>query len=300
MIWYVEAVNRETQVTPEQFIGWLEKKSQPNSHAYFQKPLIMGILNVTSDSFSDGGNYLSMDRACEHAFNLIAQGADIIDIGGESTKPGAIYVSLDEELSRVIPVIEHIRKNSDICISIDTYKPQVMHAAISAGANIINDIYSLRKEGALAMAAQLNVPVCLMHMQGDPQNMQDNPHYPDGVMAELQRFFLERINACENAGIDRTHLIIDPGFGFGKRVHNNLNLMNRLNELTHLNRPVLLGVSRKSTIGAVLGKEVNQRLLGSISLAVYAALKGVGILRTHDVEETQQALLMIDAVCQAG
>lgn len=287
-------------MTPEQFIGWLEEKSQPDYPTSFQKPLIMGILNVTSDSFSDGGNFLSMDRACEHAFNLIAQGADIIDIGGESTKPGATYVSLDEELSRVLPVINQIRKNSDVCISIDTYKPQVMNAAVGAGANIINDIYALRKEGALEMAAQLNVPVCLMHMQGDPQNMQDNPQYPLGVMSELTHFFLERINACEKAGINRKQLIIDPGFGFGKRVENNLHLMKRINEFTHLNRPVLLGVSRKSTIGAVLGKEVNQRLIGSLSLSVYAALNGVGILRTHDVNETQQALHMIDAVCQAG
>ncbi|CAM2753509.1 dihydropteroate synthase [Legionella worsleiensis] len=287
-------------MTSEDFISWLEQKSQLESNSGFQKPLIMGILNVTSDSFSDGGCYLSHAKAYDQAFNLIAQGADIIDIGGESTKPGACEVSLDEELARVIPLIEQIRKNSDICISIDTYKPQVMKHAVCAGANIINDVYALRKDGALAMAAQLNVPVCLMHMQGDPQNMQNNPAYPDGVMVALKRFFSERMIACENAGIDKQKLIIDPGFGFGKRVDNNLSLMNKIDELTHLYRPILLGVSRKSTIGAILDKKVHQRVVGSIALAVYAALKGVSMLRVHDVDETQQALLMIDAVCQAG
>jgi dihydropteroate synthase len=285
-------------VSPEQFIGWLEQKSQPDVHAYFRKPLIMGILNVTSDSFFDGGHYLSMDRACEHAFNLIAQGADIIDIGGESTKPGAVQVPLDVELSRIVPVIEHIRKNSDVCISIDTSKPQVMSAAVHAGANIINDVYALKRDGALATAAQLGVPVCLMHMQGEPNTMQNHPFYPDGVMSELMHFFYERINACEQAGIKRNRLIIDPGFGFGKLVEHNLSLMSKLNELNEFDLPVLLGISRKSTIGAVLGKEVEQRLIGSITLTVYAALKGVGIIRTHDVDETNQALLMVDAVNQ--
>lgn len=287
-------------MTPEQFIGWLEQKSQPNLHSCFQKPLIMGVLNVTSDSFSDGGKYLSMDRACEHAFNLIAQGADIIDIGGESTKPGAYQVPLDVELSRVVPVIQHIRKNSDVCISIDTYKPQVMSAAVHAGANILNDVYALRHNGALSMAAQLEVPVCLMHMQGEPDTMQNNPSYPEGVMIGLIKFFNDRIRACEHAGIKRNRLIIDPGFGFGKLVEHNLKLMNRLNELNEFNLPTLLGISRKSSIGAVLGKEVDQRLIGSISLAVYASLKGVGIIRTHDVDETNQALLMVNAVCQAS
>lgn len=287
-------------MNPEQFIGWLERKSQPNAHSCFQKPLIMGVLNVTSDSFSDGGKYLSMDRACEHAFNLIAQGADIIDIGGESTKPGAAKVPLDIELSRVVPVIQHIRNNSNVCISIDTYKPQVMSAAVQAGANIINDVYALRHDGALSMAARLDVPVCLMHMQGEPDTMQNNPSYPEGVMSELLEFFKERISTCEHAGIKRNRLIIDPGFGFGKLAQHNLNLMNKLNELNEFNLPVLLGISRKSTIGAVLGKEVEQRLIGSITLAVYATLKGVGIIRTHDVDETNQALLMVNAVCQAS
>lgn len=287
-------------MTPDQFAGWLERKSQPTLQNSFEKPLIMGVLNVTSDSFFDGGKFLSIDRACEHAFNLIAQGVDLIDIGGESTKPGALQIPLDTELSRVIPVIEQIRFHSDICISIDTYKPETMEAAVQAGANIINDIYALRKEGALAMTAKLAVPVCLMHMQGQPQDMQQNPQYPNGVMAELNQFFVERINACEQAGIERRHLILDPGFGFGKLVKDNLHLICHLDDLKYFNLPILLGVSRKSTIGAVLNMDVGERLIGSLSTAVYAALKGVGILRTHDVSETNQALQMIDAICQAG
>jgi dihydropteroate synthase len=286
-------------VSPDQFADWLERKSQPITHTTFEKPLIMGVLNITSDSFFDGGKFISMDRACEHAFNLITQGVDIIDIGGESTKPGAVQVPLEIELNRVIPVIEQIRLHSDICISIDTYKPEAMEAAVYAGANIINDIYALRKDGALAMAAKLAVPVCLMHMQGQPHSMQKNPKYPNGVMTELMPFFVERINACDIAGIDKKHLILDPGFGFGKLVKDNLNLIYNLDKLKHFNLPILLGVSRKSTIGAVLDKEVSDRLIGSISIAVYAALKGVGILRTHDVNETNQALVMIDAICQA-
>lgn len=284
----------------DQFIDWLGRKNQSKLHNAFEKPLIMGVLNVTSDSFFDGGKFLSLDRACEHAFHLIAQGADIIDIGGESTKPGAISVPLDLELSRVIPVIEQIRANSDVCISIDTYKPETMKAAVRAGANVINDIYALRQEGALAMAAKLGVPVCLMHMQGQPQDMQYNPRYPNGVIEELMSFFAERINACEQAGIDKKHLILDPGFGFGKLVKDNLQIIYNLEQLKSFKLPLLLGVSRKSTIGAVLGKKVKDRLIGSLSAAVYAALHGVGILRTHDVDETDQALRMIEAICYAN
>lgn len=181
-----------------QFTGWLE--SQPNAHA---KPLIMGILNVTPDSFSDGGQYLSGDKAIDHALQLISEGADLIDIGGQSSRPGAQDVSLEQELKRVIPVIEKIRIHSDICISIDTSKPEVMKAAVGAGANIINDIYALRAPGALEMAAQLAVPVCLMHMQGAPQNMQHNPTYPEGVLQEITHFFMDRIAECERVGIKK-------------------------------------------------------------------------------------------------
>ena len=258
----------------------------------------MGVLNVTADSFSDGGMFLSIDRACEHAFDLISHGADIIDIGGESTKPGAQQVPLDVELGRVIPVIERIRRDSDVCISIDTYKPTVMAAAVLAGANIINDIYALRQDGALAMVAQLGVPVCLMHMKGQPETMQHNPYYPDGLVSELINFFLERIQACLAVGINKEQLILDPGFGFGKLVADNLNLLHNLNAFKKLGCPLLLGVSRKSTIGAILNKRVNDRLVGGIALAVYAALNGVGIIRTHDVDETNQALLVINAIYQ--
>lgn len=259
----------------------------------------MGILNVTPDSFSDGGHFLSVENACDQAYKLIAEGADLIDIGGESTKPGAKKVPAEIELTRVIPVIEQIRKYSDVCISIDTYKPEVMEAAVNAGAQVINDIYALRVEGSLICAAKLGVPVCLMHMQGNPQNMQFNPEYPNGVITEIRQFFAERIKACENAGIKKTNLILDPGFGFGKLVENNLQLMNGLENFHDFNAPLLLGVSRKSTIGALLSKDVGERLVGSIALAVYAAIKGVGIIRTHDVDETNQALQLIEAVCNA-
>lgn len=260
----------------------------------------MGVLNVTTDSFSDGGKFVSKDRACEHALTLIAQGADLIDIGGESTRPGTTQVPIETELSRVIPVIEQIRARSDVCISIDTYKPEVMNAAVHAGANIINDVYSLRTEGALAMAQKLSVPICLMHMQGIPINMQQNPHYPEGVVTAVMHFWRERISACERAGIAKHKLILDPGFGFGKLVKDNLQLINKLDVFKTFNLPVLLGVSRKSTIGAVLARDVDDRLIGSIALAVCAALKGVSILRTHDVDQTNQALQMIDAVCSSS
>ena len=215
-------------MSPEQFSDWLEQQNQSQQQTTFQKPLIMGVLNVTSDSFYDGGHFLSMDRACEQAFNLIAQGADIIDIGAESTKPGAVPVDLERELSRVIPLIKQIRSNSDVCISIDTYKPEVMEAAVQAGANIINDIYALTQERALEVAVALDVPVCLMHMQGTPQNMQINPIYPDGVVNEVMRFFSARIEVCDKAGMKKKNIILDPGFGFGKRVHDNLNLIHLL------------------------------------------------------------------------
>ncbi|MDR3442191.1 MAG: dihydropteroate synthase [Legionella sp.] len=284
----------------KQFIGWLAERCQPSSTRHPEKPLIMGILNVTPDSFSDGGKFLSMDRACEQAFHLMSRGADIIDVGGQSTKPGSLSVSVDDELSRVVPVIEHIRAHSNICISIDTNKPEVMEAAIKAGADVINDVYALRTKGALAMAAELAVPVCLMHMQGEPQTMQQNPSYPEGVLVAVQQFFVERINTCLSAGIDKKNLILDPGFGFGKSVQDNLYLINKLDCFAEFEQPLLLGVSRKSTIGALLDKEVGDRMIGGIALAVYAALKGVGIIRTHDVDETHQALQIIDKVSQAN
>lgn len=282
-----------------QFAGWLERQSQPSLEKMSEKPLIMGILNVTPDSFSDGGEFLSVDKACERAFQLISQGADLIDIGGQSTRPGAQHVSLDLELNRVIPVIEKIRAYSDICISIDTNKPEIMDAAVHSGANIINDIYALRSKGALEMAAQLAVPVCLMHMQGEPHNMQHNPYYLEGVLHEVSQFFMERIAECERVGIKRNNIILDPGFGFGKQVKDNLLLVKNIDSFATFKMPLLLGVSRKSTIGAVLAKEVGERLIGSIAVAIYAVLKGAGIIRTHDVDETLQALHLITMIDQA-
>ncbi|KTC81197.1 dihydropteroate synthase [Legionella cherrii] len=281
----------------KQFSGWLER--QPFLKNSPEKPLIMGILNVTPDSFSDGGKFLSIGRACEHAFHLISQGADLIDIGGQSTRPGAQSVPIDAELNRVIPVIEQIRANSDVCISIDTNKPEVMEAAVAAGANVINDVYALRSQGALEMAAKLAVPVCLMHMQGEPHNMQHQPYYPHGVLTEVTQFFSERIAECERVGIKKTNIILDPGFGFGKQVQDNLLLVKNLDSFATFAMPLLLGVSRKSTIGAVLAKEVGERLIGSIAVAVYAALKGASIIRTHDVDETNQALHMITMIGKA-
>lgn len=286
-------------MSPDQLTAWLARKSQPAELA-FEKPLIMGVLNVTPDSFFDGGSFFSTKKACDQALKLIDQGADLLDIGGESTRPGATPLSLQEELDRVLPLIEQIRQRSSLCISIDTYKPQTMEAAVQYGANLINDIYSLSKPGALAMAKKLGVPVVLMHMQGQPQTMQDHPVYPQGVMKDLLQFFEKRLDACEQAGLDRTKLILDPGFGFGKSAQDNLHLLYKLENFKTFNCPLLLGVSRKSTIGSVLNKKVEARLIGGISLAVYAALKGVNLLRTHDVDETKQAFQMLEAISQAG
>ena len=287
-------------MNPKQFSDWFERKAEFSLADVLEKPLIMGVINVTPDSFSDGGQFFSTEKATLHALELVAQGADVIDIGGESTKPGAAQVPLEIELARVIPVIKSIRNLSDCCISIDTYKPEVMRAAVHAGANMINDVYALRKEGALAAARELSVPVCLMHMQGNPQTMQEKPKYPQGIFFEVSQFFEERIEACSFAGIDTNKLILDPGFGFGKRVEDNLSLMQQIEHFKGFKKPILLGVSRKSTIGALLNKEVNQRLPASIALAVYAAMKGLGILRTHDVDETNQALQIIDAINTAS
>lgn len=277
---------------------WCEERSQLSEKRAWKKPLIMGILNVTPDSFSDGGRFLSLDEACRKAENLIAHGADIIDIGGESTRPGALSVSVDEELSRVIPVIERIRQITDHCISIDTSKPKVMKTAVSSGASMVNDVYALRQEHAIETVAELAVPVCLMHMQGNPQTMQDQPHYSKGVMENIQSFFAERISTCQRKGIKKSRLILDPGFGFGKEVKDNLQLMHKLQEMQAFGLPLLLGVSRKSTLGKLLNKDVGDRMIGGLAMAIYAAFQGVAIIRTHDVDETHQAFQVIDAIKQ--
>lgn len=260
-------------------------------------PCVMGIVNVTPDSFSDGGKFFAADQALKQARKLIADGAAIIDIGGESTRPGSTPVDAEEEIRRVVPAIEAISAELAVPISIDTLKADVMRAAVNAGAGLINDVNALRGEGALRAAVELNVPVCLMHMQGTPQTMQKEPHY-DNVVQEVKDFLLERIAACEAAGISRSNLILDPGFGFGKKARHNLRLMKHLSDFTEMDLPVLVGVSRKSIIGAMLNISVDERLAGSLALASIAVWQGAKIIRSHDVRETVQAITLCQHVQQ--
>ena len=254
-------------------------------------PQVMGILNVTPDSFSDGGAFVGHEAAVAHALEMLEAGASIIDIGGESTRPGADAVTVEAELDRVVPIIEAIRQQSDIPISIDTSKPAVMQAAVAAGANLINDVRALQEKGALGMAASLQVPVCLMHMQGQPRTMQQAPHYEDGVVTGVIRFLQQRIAACQFAGIERSRIWVDPDFGFGKTLEHNLQLLNGLEQFQSLEVPLLVGISRKSMIGALLGDvAVDQRLHGSVGAAVVAVARGAKIVRVHDVRETVEAL----------
>ncbi len=255
----------------------------------------MGVVNTTPDSFSDGGQFVTTKTALEHAKKLIDEGADLIDIGGESTRPGAVEVSVKEEVSRTIPLIESIRQFSNIPISIDTSKPEVMTAAAGAGASIINDIYALRREGALEVASASGLPVCLMHMQGSPDTMQDNPCY-ESVIEDVLEFLQERVDAAQKAGIPREKIIIDPGFGFGKTLQQNLLLLKSLSQFKQLNCPILVGISRKSMLGLILDKPVSQRLIGSISAAVMSAMSGADIIRVHDVAETYEALALVRAM----
>jgi len=255
----------------------------------------MGILNVTPDSFSDGGRFTQLDNALEHALLMQSQGAEVIDIGGESTRPGAVPVSLDEELDRVIPVIEKIRQHSDVAISIDTSKPALMQAAIVAGASMVNDVNALQADGALEICVRHHLPVCLMHKQGVPQNMQDDPHYLD-VVDEVRRFLLARAETCLAAGVKKENIIIDPGFGFGKNLQNNLSLLREMHQFCALDFPVLVGVSRKSMFGMLLDRDVHDRLVASISAVVIAYQKGARFFRVHDVVETCDALKLCQAV----
>ena len=260
----------------------------------------MGIINTTPDSFSDGGQFLSADSAVQQGLKLIAEGADILDIGGESTRPGAEPVSLQEELDRVIPVIEQLAAQTATPISIDTYKPEVMSAAVAAGASMINDVNALRADGALDAAKKAQVPVCLMHMLGAPKNMQKQPSY-DNVVAEVTVFLNQQIERCEAHGIAKQDLIVDPGIGFGKTVAHNLALLNALPELNeNTGCTVLIGVSRKSMINSVLGREVEERLPASLGLAIHARLNGAKILRVHDVGATHDALRVVEAVLSSG
>ncbi len=260
---------------------------------------VMGIVNVTPDSFSDGGRFFSPDKALEQARKLIADGATIIDIGGESTRPGSDPVDVEEEIRRVVPAIEAIHAEFDVVISIDTMKADVMRAAVKAGASLINDVNALQGDGALQAAAELDVPVCLMHMQGTPQTMQQQPHYVD-VVNEVNNFLSERVAACEAAGISRSRIILDPGFGFGKNARHNLRLMKHLSVITESDLPVLVGVSRKSIIGAMLNVSVEERLAGSLALASIAIWQGAKIIRSHDVRETVQAVRLCEHVMQVN
>ncbi len=258
---------------------------------------IMGIVNVTPDSFSDGGQHNTVDAAIAHALRLVSEGADVLDIGGESTRPGAAEVSEAEELQRVIPVIEALAKQIAIPIAIDTSKPAVMRAAVNAGASIINDVFALRRDNALDVAAELNVPVILMHMQGEPGSMQAAPHYDDAV-AEVHSFLTQRIFACEMAGISKKNIVIDPGFGFGKSLEHNLALLAQLQRFAELGVPVLAGLSRKSFIGTLSGRDVNDRVYGSVAAALIAAQNGAKIIRVHDVAATVDALKIWNAVAK--
>lgn len=255
----------------------------------------MGIINVTPDSFYDGSRCRDLDVVLATAEKMVCDGADILDIGGESTRPGSSSISVTTELERVVPVIEALHRRFDVPLSVDTGKAAVMRAAVAAGASLINDVYALRQDGALQAAADLHVPVCLVHMQGNPADMQQNPAY-ENVLRDVSSFMADRIKACEAGGVPRDRLIIDPGFGFGKKLVHNLLLLRDLGQLTVLGLPVLVGLSRKSMIGAVTGRPAEERLHASVALAVYASLKGATIVRVHDVGPTVDALRMIDAV----
>ena len=264
-----------------------------------RQPVVMGVLNVTPDSFSDGGRYRQLDAALRRADIMAAEGAAIIDVGGESTRPGAPAVSIQEELDRVMPVVERLAGELPVPVSVDTSKPEVMHEAARAGAGLINDVWALRQPGALAAAAASSLPICLMHMLGEPATMQQEPRYGD-VVAEVRAFLAERVRVCEAAGIAREQILVDPGFGFGKTLEHNLSLLRHLDDFTDLAAGVLAGVSRKSMIGLLLNALVGERLAGSLAAAVIAAWQGARVIRVHDVQETVQALRVCAAVRASG
>ncbi len=259
------------------------------------KPRVMGIVNVTPDSFSDGGKYDTTEKAVKHGLQLVAEGADILDIGGESTRPGATPVSLQDELARVVPVIEQLSKVAGVPLSIDTYKPEVMRAAIVAGADIVNDVRALQEPGALEIVAASRAGVCLMHMQGMPQNMQADPQYED-VVQEVNDFLQQRLSAAQAAGIAAERVVLDPGFGFGKKTEHNLQLLRQLDKTMAIGRPLLVGLSRKSVLGQITGGDVYVRLHASLAASVISAMKGARIVRVHDVKATVDALKVVAAV----
>jgi dihydropteroate synthase len=261
----------------------------------FDRANIVGIVNVTPDSFSGDGLAASPEAAIAQGLRMVEEGADALDVGGESTRPGADEVPVEDELRRVIPVIERLVRETNVPVFVDTSKPEVMRAAVGAGAGLVNDVYALRREGALDAAAALKVPVCLMHMQGDPRTMQDAPAYDD-VVAEVHRFLAERIFACEMSGIAKKKIVVDPGFGFGKTLDHNLALLRQLARFADLGVPVLAGLSRKGMIGALTGRALGERMHGSVAAALIAAQNGAKLLRVHDVAATVDALKVWNAV----
>ena len=263
------------------------------------QPIVMGVLNVTPDSFSDGGHFLEIDRAIEHGLRMVEEGAGFIDVGGESTRPGAEPVSDEAELRRVVPVIEALARRVSVPISIDTSKPNVMRAAVQAGAELINDVYALRAPGALEAARETGAAVCLMHMQGEPRTMQGEPRY-EHVIHEVRSFLNERVNACLNIGIELDRLVVDPGIGFGKRLQHNLALLAAIPDLRVRQRPVLIGVSRKSMFETLLGRDVDERLPGALAVATASVLAGARLIRAHDVRATVDALKVAQALHGAG
>jgi dihydropteroate synthase len=262
------------------------------------RPIVMGVLNVTPDSFSDGGRFLPVEAAVAHGLKLVEEGATIIDIGGESTRPGAVLVSVDEELQRVVPVVERLRAATQAVISVDTSKPEVIREAVAAGAGLINDVRALTEPGALEAAAASGSAICLVHMQGDPRTMQRAPSYVD-VVKEVKAFLDGHVQRCRAAGVAADRIAIDPGFGFGKTLEHNLELLRRLREL-HGESPVLVGLSRKSMVGTLTGRSAAERVYGSVALAVIAAVNGARIVRAHDVAATVDALKMVAAVYLQG
>jgi dihydropteroate synthase len=260
------------------------------------RPRVVGIVNVTPDSFSDGGQHDSLDTAYAHALKLVEEGADMLDIGGESTRPGADDVSVEDEIRRVVPLIERLAAATTVPLSIDTSKPEVMRAAIGAGAGMINDVYALRREGALDTAAEMRVPVCLVHMQGEPRGMQDAPDYDD-VVGDVHRFLTDRLFSCELAGIDKRRVLVDPGFGFGKNLEHNLALLRATARFAELGAGAYVGVSRKSMIGAMTGRsDPASRVHGSVAAALIAAQRGAVLIRVHDVGPMVDALAVWAAV----
>lgn len=273
------------------------KIQTPTKTLIFDRPHVMGILNVTPDSFSDGGKFNSLELAIERAEKMIAAGVSIIDIGGESTRPGAPEVTLEDELQRVVPVIKAIRAKHNVWISIDTSKAEVMRQAVNAGADLINDVRALQEPGALEVAAKAGVPICLMHMQGQPRTMQVSPCYQD-VLTDVKSFLQERVAACENVGITREQIILDPGFGFGKTLEHNYHLLAHLEAFHQLGFPILAGMSRKSMIFKLLEKNPADCMVASVTCATVAAMKGAQIIRVHDVDETLEAMKIVQTIIQ--